>query len=56
MADTVKSTADTMSSGLRPNLSAALPATIAPTRQPTSAVVMATPCINGESLMPKNNS
>ena len=56
MADTVKSTADTMSSGLRPNLSAALPATMAPTRQPTSAVVMATPCINGELLMPKNNS
>ena len=49
MADTVNSTADSISSGLRPYLSAAPPATIAPTRQPTRAVVMATPCIRGES-------
>ena len=55
-ADTVKSTAAVVSNGLRPNLSAAVPATIAPTRHPTRAVDMATPCSTGESLMPKNSS
>ena len=53
MADTVNSTAAVVSSGLRPYLSAAAPATIAPTRQPTNAVDMATPCNNGECEMPK---
>ena len=53
MADTVNSTAAVVRSGFRPYLSAAAPATIAPTRQPIRAVVMATPCITGESLMPK---
>ena len=56
IADTVNSTADTISNGLRPNLSAAPPATIAPKRHPTRAVVMATPCINGEPSIPKYNS
>ena len=56
MADTVNSTADVVSSGLRPQRSAAAPATIAPTRQPTKAVVMATPCISGLSAMPKYSS
>ena len=55
-ADSVKSMADTIRSGLRPYLSAAAPATIAPTRQPIKAVVMAMPCIRGESLIPKNSS
>ena len=53
MADTVNSTADIISKGLRPYLSAAAPATIAPARQPIKAVVIATPCIKGESLIPK---
>ena len=56
MAETVNSTAENISNGFRPYLSAATPATMAPARQPTSAVVIATPCIRGESLMPKNNS
>ena len=56
MADTVNSTADVINSGLRPYLSAAAPATIAPTRQPIKAVVIATPCIKGEWLMAKYNS
>ena len=56
IADTVNSTADTINSGLRPYLSAAAPATMAPTRQPTSAVVIATPCMSGESAIPKYNS
>ena len=56
MAETVKSTADSVSSGLRPYLSAAEPATMAPIRQPTRAVDMATPCINGLLLMAKYNS
>ena len=56
MAETVNNTADVISNGLRPYLSAAPPATIAPTRQPMSAVVIAKPCIKGESLMPKYNS
>ena len=51
MADTVKSTAAVVSSGLRPQRSAAAPATIAPTRQPINAVVMATPCNNGDAPM-----
>ena len=55
-ADTVKSTAAVTSNGLRPNLSAAAPATIAPTRQPTKAVDIATPCITGEPPMPKYSS
>ena len=53
MADTVNRMADSMSKGLRPYLSAAAPATMAPMRQPTRAVVIATPCIRGESVMPK---
>ena len=56
MADTVNSTAATVSSGLRPYLSAAAPATMAPARHPTRAVVMATPCISGESPIPKYSS
>ena len=52
-AETVNKTAAVISNGLRPNLSAAAPATIAPTRQPMRAVVMATPCKRGEPLMPK---
>ena len=55
-ADTVNSTALTINSGLRPHRSAAAPATIAPTKQPTKAVVIATPCISGEPVMPKYNS
>ena len=55
MADTVKSTADTISNGFLPYLSAAAPAIIAPTKHPTRAVVMATPCIKGDSLMLKYN-
>ena len=53
MADTVNSSADSISSGFRPYLSAAPPATIAPARQPIRAVVIATPCNSGESPMPK---
>ena len=53
MADTVKNTAAMMSRGLRPYLSASAPAIMAPIRQPTRAVVMATPCIKGESAMSK---
>ena len=53
MADTVNNTADSINNGLRPYLSAAEPATIAPIRQPTKAVDMATPCISGESLIAK---
>ena len=56
IADTVKSTAENINNGLRPYLSAAAPATIAPIRQPMSAVVIATPCIRGESLILKYNS
>ena len=56
MADTVNNTAAVVSKGFRPNLSAAAPATIAPTRQPIKAVDIATPCITGEPLMPKYNS
>ena len=56
MADTVNRIAASINSGLRPYLSAAEPATIAPTKQPTKAVVIATPCISGESLIAKYNS
>ena len=56
MAETVKSTAANISNGFRPHLSAAEPATIAPARQPTRAVDMATPCKTGESLISKNSS
>ena len=52
-ADTVKNTAAMISSGLRPYLSASMPAMVAPARHPMSAVVMATPCIRGESEIPK---
>ncbi len=56
MADTVNSTAATISRGLRPYLSAKAPATIAPMRQPTKAVDIATPCITGLSDILKNSS
>ena len=52
-ADTVNSTAATISRGLRPYLSAAAPATMAPNKHPIRAVVMATPCRIGESVMLK---
>ena len=53
IAETVNSIAASISKGLRPHLSAAEPATIAPIRQPTRAVDIAMPCIKGESAMPK---
>ena len=56
MADTVNSTAATVSNGFRPYLSASAPATMAPMRHPTSAVDMATPCITGDEEMLKNSS
>ena len=56
MADTVNNTADVISRGLRPQRSAAAPAIIAPTRQPTKAVDIATPCNSGLSAMPKYDS
>ena len=56
MAEMVNSTAANINNGLRPHLSAAEPATIAPIRQPTRAVDMATPCIKGESPIPKYSS
>ena len=51
-----RTVAETMSKGLRPYLSARAPATMAPIRQPTRAVDMATPCITGDSEMSKNSS
>ena len=53
MADTVNSTAEVVSSGFLPYRSARAPATIAPNRHPTRAVVIATPCSNGDSPIPK---
>ena len=48
IAETVNNTAAVMSNGFLPYLSANAPATMAPTKQPTKAVDMATPCITGE--------
>ena len=56
MADTVKRMAAITKRGLRPYLSDKAPATIAPIKQPTRAVDMATPCITGDWLMPKYSS
>ena len=53
---TVNITAAEMSRGFRPYLSAKAPATIAPMRQPTKAVLMATPCITGSLAIWKNSS
>ena len=51
-----KMSAETISSRLRPMRSASQPHTIAPIMQPTRAMVMAKPCAEGESAMPKYSS
>ena len=56
MAETVNSTAAVVNKGLRPYLSAKAPATIAPTRQPTKAVDIATPCSHVLPAIPKKDS
>lgn len=55
-AEIRKINAEIDKSGFRPIKSARLPDTIAPTRHPASAMLMASPCSDGESLIPKYTS